>query len=113
MYPRPPEQQARVVAEWHAAVERQAPGTRKPFAQSLYIDLAEAPSTPPRPIHLGYRLGRDALIDLLGALRDIGVNHVILNLKYGRRPAGEVVDQLAREVVPAFPVARAEVYAIE
>lgn len=111
MYPRPPEQQARVVNEWQAAVDRQEPGTRKPFAQSLYIDLAEAPNTPPRPMHLGYRLGRDALLDLLGTLRDIGVHHVIFNLKYGRRPAGEVVDQLAREVVPAFPAARAEVYA--
>jgi luciferase-type oxidoreductase len=111
MYPRPPEQQARVVSEWQAAVERQAPGTRKPFAQSLYIDLTEAPNTPPRPIHLGYRLGRDALLDVLGMLRDIGVNHVIFNLKYGRRPADEVVDQLAREVLPAFPVGRADVYA--
>jgi luciferase-type oxidoreductase len=106
MYPRPPEQQAQVVVAWSAAIERQAPGSFKPFAQSLYIDLAESPNTPPRPIHLGYRLGRDALLQLLGTLRDIGVHHVIFNLKYGRRPAGEVVDQLVREVVPAFPSAR-------
>jgi hypothetical protein len=50
---------------------------------------------------------------VLGRLRDSGVNHVIFNLKYGRRPAGDVVDQLARQVVPAFPVARAEVCANE
>jgi luciferase-type oxidoreductase len=106
MYPRPPEQQAQVVAAWRAAIERQAAGSFKPFAQSLYIDLAESPNTPPRPIHLGYRLGRDALLELLGTLTDIGVHHVIFNLKYGRRPAGEVVDQLVREVVPAFPSAR-------
>jgi hypothetical protein len=28
----------------------------KPFAQSVHIDLAEAPLAPPQPIHLGFRI---------------------------------------------------------
>jgi len=59
----------------------------KPFAQSLYIDLSEDPHAAARPTHLGFHLGRDALVDFLGYLQKLGVNHVILNLKYGRRPA--------------------------
>jgi luciferase-type oxidoreductase len=103
MYPRPPTQQAQVVEQWRAAVEQAAPGTFKPFAQSLYVDLEHDPKAPPHPIHLGYRLGREPLVNFLRILQQLGVNHVILNLKYGRRPAAEVVDELAREVVPRFP----------
>jgi luciferase-type oxidoreductase len=103
MYPRAPELQAQVVASWREAVRREAGVEFKPFAQSLFIDLAENPYEAPRPIHLGFRLGRHALVELLGVLRDMGVNHVGFNLKYGRRPAGEVLEELGREVVPVFP----------
>jgi luciferase-type oxidoreductase len=104
MYPRPPGQQAQLIDSWRAAVRRSGEPSFKPFAQSLYIDLAADPETEPTPIHLGYRLGRRALIDFLHLLQRIGVNHVILNLKYGRRPAAEVLDELGREVVPRFAV---------
>ncbi len=103
MYPRPVEQQALVLARWRAA--GQARGVHKPFSQSLYIDLAEQPTARPVPIHLGYRLGRDPLIEHLTRMRDIGVNHVTLNLKYGRRPAPDVLDELAAHVLPYFPAA--------
>ena len=39
---------------------------------------------------------------LLEALEGIGVDHVILNLKYGRRPAPEVVEELGLHIVPRF-----------
>jgi hypothetical protein len=47
-----------------------------------------------------------ALIDLLERLRDIGVNHVVLNLKYGRRPAAEMLDDLAQTIALLFLVHR-------
>jgi luciferase-type oxidoreductase len=103
MYPRGPELQDRVVRSWQAAVREHAPIDFKPFAQSLFIDLADDPDARPSPIHLGYRLGRNVLVDVLERLRGLGVNHVIFNLKYSRRPAPEVVDELARHVVPQFP----------
>jgi luciferase-type oxidoreductase len=102
-YPRPLTGQAQAVTAWHTALVS-AGQPEKPFAQSLYIDLAEAPDTEASGIHLGYRLGRDRLLDHLRALRAIGVGHVMLNLKYGRRPAAEVVDELAEFVVPEFSV---------
>lgn len=102
-YPRPVQAQAELVARWRQLTAGAAPDRFKPFAQSLYIDLAESRYAAPAPIHLGFRLGRDPLIDLLQSLEKSGVNHVALNLKYGRRPAGEVLEELGAEVLPFFP----------
>jgi hypothetical protein len=33
----------------------------------------------------------------------MGVNHVVFNLKYGRRPAAEVLEELGQEILPHFP----------
>ncbi len=101
-YPRPPQAQQQVVERWRQTVSTQVGDVYKPFLQSLYIDLDTHPATPPTPIHLGFRLGRDYLLKLLEALEGIGVDHVILNLKYGRRPAPEVVEELGLHIVPRF-----------
>jgi hypothetical protein len=90
------------VDKWRQEVIAQAGSEYKPFTQSLYIDLDASPSTAPSPIHLGYKLGRHHLIGLLEVLQEIGVDHVILNLKYGRRNAAEVVDELGTHVLPRF-----------
>ena len=102
MYPRPIEQQAQNIQRWRAAVETAAPGTFKPFAQSFYLDLADNPDEPPTPIHLGFRAGRNILIRFLATLRTVGVHHVALNLKYGRRYAGEVLEEIGKEVLPTM-----------
>ena len=99
-YPRDLARQAELVAKWRAAVEVVSPGVFKPFVQSLYVDLADEPAEPPRPIHLGFRAGRNFMLDFLNELAGAGVNHVILNLKYGRRTAGEVLEEIGREVLP-------------
>ncbi|OAN63280.1 LLM class oxidoreductase [Sphingomonas sp. TDK1] len=101
-YPRPPQAQQGIVESWRKAVSAEVGDVYKPFLQSLYIDLDAQPSMPPTPIHLGFKLGRDYLMKLLEALEAIGVDHVILNLKYGRRPAAEVVEELGSHVVPRF-----------
>ena len=75
----------------------------QPFSQSLYIDLAKDPDEGPTPIHLGFRSGYKFLIEFLNRLQEIGVNHVILNLKYGQRPAKDVINELGEKVVPMFP----------
>src|SRR5699024_722118 len=54
-------------------------------------------------IRLGFRTGRKFLISYLHDLKEIGVNHVAFNLKDGKRPAEEVVQELGEEVVPFFP----------
>jgi luciferase-type oxidoreductase len=101
-YPRSIERQAETVARWRAQVQHAAPGRFKPFAQSLYVDLDADPQLPPTPIHLGFKSGRQFLLHFLEALRGIGVNHVILNLKYGTRPAAEVLEEIGGEVLPAL-----------
>jgi hypothetical protein len=69
-------------------------------AESLYIDLTEDPDHPPQPIHLGFRGGRNVLFGFLDALRRAGVHHVILNFRYGARDAGDVLEEIGREVLP-------------
>ena len=101
-YPRSTDRQAETVARWRAHVQQAAPGRFKPFAQSLYIDLDADPQLPPTPIHLGFESGRHFLLRFLEASRGIGVNHVILNLKYGARPAAEVLEEIGVEVLPAL-----------
>ncbi len=101
-YPRPPKIQRLIVEDWKEEVMKQCGPVHKPFMQSLYIDLEARSSTPPSPIHLGFRLGRDHLRALLETLQEIGVDHVILNLKYGKRPAAEVIEELGRHIVPHF-----------
>ena len=54
----------------------------KPAVQSLYVDLTKDPQAPPRPIHLGFRLGVNHLRAYLKSLEEIGVNHVALNLRF-------------------------------
>ncbi len=97
-YPRPPRLQRDVVKELRAAAEVRRTVPR--IGQSLYIDLQEMKDAPPRPIHLGWSLGREPLVELLEAYRATGIEHVVLNLKYGRRPAAEVVEELGAEVLP-------------
>ncbi len=99
-YPRSLERQAEIAARWRALVAAAAPGVFKPLAQSLYVDLATDSDRPPEPIHLGFRGGRNVLARFLEALRTAGVHHVILNLKYGSRTAGEVLEEIGQEIVP-------------
>ena len=99
-YPRSLAQQAERAAHWHATVEAVRPGVFTPFVQSLYIDLTTDPDHPAQPIHLGFRGGRNVLLQFLGASRRAGVNHVILNVKYGTRDAAEVIEEIGRNVLP-------------
>jgi luciferase-type oxidoreductase len=102
-YPRDAGMQARLLDAWRDA-QRDALGNAfKPFAQSLYIDLAEDANAAPTPIHLGYRLGEAPLLALLRHLWAVGVSHVALNLKYSRRPAGEVLEHLGERILPSSP----------
>lgn len=74
----------------------------KPFMQSLYLDITKDSKTKPTPIHLGFKSGTEYLNTHLNLLEAYGVNHVILNLKYGSRPAKEVIEEIGEKVVPNF-----------
>jgi len=70
-----------------------------------WIDLAEDPDFPRTPLQGGYVLktGRNGLIALLGEWKAAGVNHAALGIQMARRPVGEVIQELAEEVLPLFP----------
>jgi len=106
-YPRDEAAQQDRIGLWRRALDQKAPGRFKPFSQSLFIDLAEDADTDASPIFLGYRLGRNRLIEKLATLQRLGVHHVLFNLRHSRRPAAEVVEELAAEVLPHFPLATA------
>jgi luciferase-type oxidoreductase len=101
-YPRPIQQQPSVIGYWRELVEQSTPGKFKPFAQSFYVDLSDNPNEIPQRIHLGYRVGRNGLVQMFEILRQAGCNHIVMNLKYGRRPAIEVIEELAEFVLPTF-----------
>ena len=74
----------------------------KPFMQSLYVDITKDPKTSPLPIHLGFKSGTDYLNAHLKLLEAHGVNHVIINMKYGSRPAEEMIEEIGEQVIPNF-----------
>ena len=98
-YPRKLPHHDRFVKGWHQTVADVNQGF-KPFAQSLYVDLVKDVNALPTPIHLGIRTGRKALKNYLHHLKLIGANHVAINLKYGKRPAKEVMEELGEYVLP-------------
>ncbi len=107
MYPRPIAQQRTTLTQWHEALAK-ASQEWKPFSQSLYVDLTEDPDSPAQPIHLGYKLGRNLLIEHLQSLQNIGVNHVTFNIRFSTRPVDEVLEELGAYVIPEFPSNLAE-----
>ncbi|MFL1896338.1 LLM class oxidoreductase [Aquimarina sp. 2-A2] len=74
----------------------------KPFMQSLYVDITTDSKSKPTPIHLGFKSGTEYLNAHLKSLESEGVNHVILNLKYGSRPAHELIEIIGEKIVPNF-----------
>lgn len=101
-YTRTPRAQGQEIEKWRELVEGHAPGAFKPFGQASYLDLAEDPDAPLEHFFRGqgHRLGRNRLLSYIEELRGIGVNHLSLNLKYSRRPAPEVIEELGEEVLP-------------
>ncbi|MGB0697420.1 MAG: LLM class oxidoreductase [Rhodospirillaceae bacterium] len=76
-YPRDPQAQSRVVADYRARIAA-AGLADKPVSQSLYVDLLEDPDAPPSGIHLGFRSGTAFLLDYLRQIEALGINHVAL-----------------------------------
>lgn len=98
-FPRNPDEQRKIVESYRSLTE-----AFKPFSQSLYIDLSSDPDEGPTLIHLGFRCGYKYLIAYLTALQAVGVNHVILNVKFSERPIAEVIAELGEKVVPHFKI---------
>lgn len=100
-YPRDFNTLQMVMHQWKEALKK-SDQQWKPFMQSLYIDITRDTTSAPTPIHLGFRSGTDYLNAHLKLLESYGVNHVILNLKYGSRSAEEMIEEIGKNVLPNF-----------
>lgn len=98
-YPRHINQQKAILNSWNQTLEK-LNLIDKPFAQSFYLDLSDKPDDKPIPIHLGYRIGRYHLLELFANLKKLGVNHIIINLKYGTRPPEDVLEEIGEYIIP-------------
>lgn len=85
---------------WHQALEQKAPGSGKPFIQSVQLDLLADADAPATPLELGLRAGRHALVAYLQRMRALGVAHVLFNLVASQRAVDDVLRELGEEVVP-------------
>ncbi|WP_146346642.1 LLM class oxidoreductase [Falsiphaeobacter marinintestinus] len=100
-YPRDAVAQGRVVAEYRQRIS-EAGLPDKPVMQSLYVDLVEPADSPPRPIHLGFQSGTDYLRRYLSQVRDLGINHVALNLRFNEAKIEATLQRLAADILPEF-----------
>jgi luciferase-type oxidoreductase len=101
-YQRAPDMQREVIKAWRTLVADQCGNVFKPISQSLYIDLSDDPDQPPVKIHQGYIIGRNPLLVMFQELESAGMNHILIQLKYGRRQAADVIDELAEFILPHF-----------
>jgi luciferase-type oxidoreductase len=94
-------QQGRI-ALWRRALIDRARGARKPFVQSLALELLADPHAPVEPLELGLRAGRHALLGYFERMASLGVAHMLLHLQ-GSRPVDEQLEELGAELVPRLP----------
>ena len=100
-YPRNLYQQQHTIAQWRALIEKSSEYD-KPFLQPLYVDLQKDDDFKPQPIHLGFRIGVNYLIEYLEHLRSIGVNHIMLNLRFNTHDINDTLETLANKVLAHF-----------
>jgi luciferase-type oxidoreductase len=104
MYYTPPlEQQRMVIAQWRRLTDGTGERGFKPFSQATVLDLDEHPDAPPRRIHQGFTVGRNALLEMLTAWQGIGIDQLMINFKHNRRPVADVLAELGEYVLPHFP----------
>lgn len=89
----------KIIKDWREALNKTSQ-LYKPYIQPVYIDLVDNPDAEPQKMDLGFRLGRNYLIDMFLTIKNLGVNHAILILKYASRPMEEVLDEIGKEVLP-------------
>lgn len=100
-YPKNIGQQTYTLAQWRSLIPESRPYDQ-PFMQPLYIDLQADDDGKPIPIPLGFRIGVNQLIEYFHLLENIGVNHVILNLRFNTRDIDETLSHLAEKLLPHF-----------
>ncbi len=108
-YLRNPQMQQNTISDWRAEVAK-ITDTDKPFMTAMYLALHPAPDFKPEPIQLGFRTGVNFLVEYLHILKDIGVNHVAINLRFNTMGMDNTLETLAEKVLPHFHLNKKEVH---
>jgi len=74
----------------------------KPFMQPLYVDLQEKDDFKPQYIHLGFKTGADFLIEYFNQLKNKGVNHIAINLRFNSMDMEQTLEKIAEKIFPEF-----------
>lgn len=90
-----------LIADWRASWPDT---TFRPYSYGAFYEIVEDPNAPLQQIGNGVRMGRNTLIALWKRQQAEGVSHIALNLKPSRRPAEEVLAELAEYVLPHFRI---------
>ncbi|QVQ28576.1 LLM class oxidoreductase [Achromobacter deleyi] len=100
--PKGPQHLAEKIRAWRNLIPG---GAFRPHMTNEWIDLVDDPDHPRTPLHGGYvlRTGRKGLMTLLEEWQAAGVNHAALGIQFSQRPPAEVLEELAKEVLPHFP----------
>lgn len=100
--PQGPQRLAERIRAWRSLIPD---GGFRPHMTNEWIDLVDDPDYPRTPQQGGYvlRTGRNGLIALLAEWQAAGVNHAALGIQFAQRPAAEVIQELADDVLPHFP----------
>ena len=106
-YPRNLYMQDYNIKQWKELVEQKQKFAR-PFMQPLYVDLQEDDDFLPQPIHLGFKIGAKPLVEYLHHLKEIGVHHLALNLRFNSGKMEDTLEQLAEKVLPHFHSSKKE-----
>ncbi len=106
-YPQHAQQQAYTIARWRRMVQ-DSQEFDQPFMQPLYVDLHKNDDFRPQPIHLGFRAGANYLLEYFQQLKDVGVNHVAINLRFNGAAIEETLERLAEKILPYFHTTQKE-----
>ncbi|MCK1141993.1 LLM class oxidoreductase [Providencia stuartii] len=76
----------------------------RPHITNEWIDLVDDPNYPRTALNGGYvlRTGRHGLIELLEQWQSAGVNHAALGIQFSQRPAKDVIEEIALDILPLF-----------
>jgi len=104
-YPKELYQQQNTIKQWRDLVLEKE-NYNKPFMQPLYVDLQKDPNFKPQQIQLGFKIGLYYLIEYLYQVKEIGVNHLALNLRFNSMAVDETLELLGEHVLPKFHLNR-------
>jgi len=92
-YQRDPEELTSMLGDWRAA------GGEAPYVQVMHVDLDPDPAASADPIHQGYAAGVEWFRERLATLDELGVDHVMINVRHGGRDVRSVLNEFADGVL--------------